>query len=82
MTEYMTRDRLNGLFQSLISQLCEEKGRSKEQSKRRATPDAEKYPSRVHLTSDKGQLLIVFTSKNIPTVRNMERAEEVIILKK
>ena len=31
MTEEMARDRLKDLFEPLISPLCEEKGRSKEQ---------------------------------------------------
>ena len=42
------------------------------QAKLRGTSGAEKYLSRVHLTSDKGQLLIAFSSNNILTVRNME----------
>ena len=42
-------------------------------SKQRATSGAEKSPSIVHPTSDKGQLLIACISNNIPTVCNMER---------
>ena len=43
------------------------------QSKRRATSCAEKYPPIFHPTSDKGKLLISFSSNNTPTVHNMER---------
>ena len=52
------------------------------QSKRRATSGAEKSPSRVHPTSDKGKFLRACISYNIPTVRNIQRREEVIRLKK
>ena len=51
-------------------------------SKQRATSGTEKSPSRVHQTSDKGQLMIAYSSKYITTLSNMERGEEVIILKK
>ena len=51
-------------------------------SKQRATSGAEKSPSIVHPTSDKGQLLIACISNNIPTVCNMERGEEVTRLEK
>ena len=52
------------------------------QSNRQSTYGAEKSPSRVYPKSDKGKLLIACSSYNIPTVRNMERGGEVIILKK
>ena len=52
------------------------------QSKRRSTSGAEKYLSRFHPTSDKRELLKACIYNNIPTLRNMERGEEVIGLKK
>ena len=51
------------------------------QSKQRATSGAEKYPSRVHPTSYKGQLPIACSSNNIPVVHTMERVKEVIRMK-
>ena len=51
------------------------------QSKQQATSGAEKSPSRVHLTSDKRHLLIACISNNTPTVCNMDRGKEVILLK-
>ena len=51
-------------------------------SKRRATSGAEKYPSRVHLIIDRGQLLIASRSNNNLRVLNMERGNEFIRLKK
>ena len=46
-------------------------------SHQQETSGSEKYASRVHPTSDKGNLLISCSSKNIPTTRNMERGKEV-----
>ena len=66
----------------MTSGVCDNRQPLSLQSKRRATSGAEKYPSIVHPTNEKGQLLIARSSKNISTVRNMERGEEVIILKK
>ena len=52
------------------------------QPKQRASSGAGKPWSRVHLTSDKGKLLIECISKKFPTEKNIERGEEVIRLKK
>ena len=52
------------------------------QPKRRETPGAEKSPSIIKQSSDKGKLLISCSSNNIPTVCNMGMGKEVIILKK
>ena len=52
------------------------------QSNLRATSSAEKPPSRVHPTIDKGKILIACSSNNTPTVLNTERGKEVIRLKK
>ena len=52
------------------------------QSNRRSTSGVEKYPPIIRPTSDKGQLLVVFSYNKIPTVLNMEGEKEVIRLKK